>query len=428
MRMILLGLLLGASLARAEGGDPLRTRLDTNREVIQTYAQVYLEQHDYARTEALLASYLQQDRGDGSLWVLLGQSQIESNRFAQACHAFQTASEVFNKPEDKTYALYLFADCLNRGEMQAEAVRILTELSKKAGGVTDISSRALEMIRNGELKAGQPLPHYVESVRGVFRVSGAFGAGFDSNVLLLNENVAANVPVGKRGSFFVNPAAQAGYLGRLGGQTFDSRYLLSFTDYANSSASRFNALYQRVDFILGSGERRWGLFGDLLFMNRDQFRMYDWTGGFSWNQRRKISASEFFDLEVPVRYQEFPADSGGVPENNRNGGGFQVRGRYRRLTSEQTVFMAQLALDSQWTSGRNYRESQVMLPLYWTFRMPVLERLGLINSLQAEANGQWFWGSMYGRKDLLVRVGAGLIRKWGGGWSTSLDGSWIRNL
>ncbi len=340
----------------------------------------------------------------------------------------KSASEAFKQKNDQTYALYLFADCLNRGNMQNEAMRVLSEISKSAGGVADVASRTLEMFRTGELRQGQPLPPYVESTRGMLRVSAAFGVGYDTNVLLLDEVVAANVPAKNRGSLFLNPAAQVGYLGKLWGKNFDSRYLVSFTDYTSAETKSFNSLYQRADFLWGSGEQRWGVFGETLFLNRDPFRLYDWMGGVSWNQRRKLSRNEFFDLEIPIRYQAYPLDSDGLAANDRKGEGIQIRGRYRNMTSDHTMILAQVAIDTQVTSGSNYRETQLLLPFYWTFELPGLRSVGLVNSVQAEADGQWYWSSDVKRKDLNLRAGTGLIRRWGKGWNTTLDYTHYKNF
>ena len=404
----------------------LRTKQDTNREVIQTYAQVYLEQKDYARSEALLAAYLLKDSDDGALWVLLGQSQIESRQYSQACFAFKKANEVFRKKSDQNYALYLFADCLSRGGSFEAAVQILKQLSKESGG-DDSATLALDQIQAKTLKAGQALPPYTEKSRGQLRVSGGMGAGFDSNVLLVNENVVSNTPIANRGSFFLNPALQVGYLGKLWGQNFDSRYLASFTDYTNEVAKSYNSLYQRADFIYGSGPQRWGVFADALFMNRSPFQLYNATGGISWLNSRKLSKSETLDFEVPIRYQNYRIDNTGLPINVRTGFGGQFRMRYRSMQSDRSMFLAQAAVDTQVTSGTNYDETQLLLPVFWSFELPYLRNFGILNTLMGEVDGQWYWRSDVNRKEMSARIGTGMNRQFDR-IKVSLDYTYFKNV
>ena len=264
--------------------------------------------------------------------------------------------------------------------------------------------------------------------RGQLRVSAALGVGFDTNVLLVEEDVAQNTSVSDRGSFFLNPAAQVGYVGKAFGTVVDTRYVVSFTDYMSASAKSYNSLYQRADFIWGAGEQRWGVFGDVLFMNRSPFQLYDWTGGVVWIQNHKIDSKSAWDLEIPLRYQSFPLDANSGAVNDRTGEGLTVKVRYRSAINQAESWTVQANLDQQFAKGSNYQLTALSVPAFWALYLPFFRNFDLMNTFTAEIDTQYYWAASPNRRDMTLKGGLGLIRRFGTGWNTSLDYLFSKNL
>lgn len=407
-----------------------KTKLDTNREVVRTYARIYLEQKDFNRAETTLTEYLALESGDGNLWNLLGLTQMESKKYSQACYAFQKAVNTFTTAVDQIYAMYNFADCLNRGGRSSEARQVLFKLKERENGLSDSATSAIQLMDAGFVQPGTPLPPYRRHGRGQWRVAAAIGSGFDSNVLLVEENVANDTPVSDRGSFFLTPAAQVGYLGRAFNKNFDSRYLVSFTDYLSSNASQFNTLFNRLDFLLNSGDDRYGLFSDVIFMNRNPFQLYNYDIGFTWMRIRVLDDSRSFIFEVPIRYQKFLLDAAqSSADNDRTGGDIQGRMTYRVMYSDLESLSIQTIADLQYSTGKNYRLLSGKVPVLWATKFgPIFKHLGLINTFGAEVDYNWYFNNDFGRKDVFVKASLGLSKRWGEAWSAGIDYSYQKNL
>ena len=437
--LLLLTLLLIQSSAHA--ADPAPTREDTNREVIRTYANFYIEQKDYFTAESLLMNYLQtpgavpipktSDAKDASLWLTLGQAQLELKHYEPACFALKKAADLQKSPDEKRFALYSVADCLNRAGKQGLSIVVLNQLSQSDGSGSSAALasavNALNLMKKGRLKSGQALPVFARETRSPFRVSGAFGFGYQTNVLLIEDAVVSGVSPKDRGSFYANPAVQLGYLGKLWGDSFDSRYIASFTDYLNDAAKGYNSLYQRADFIWGSGNNRWGAFGDVLFLNRSPFQVYNWDGGLSYIHLLPVDDHHAWDFEIPLHYQKYPLDAALGADNVRDGVGVQLKARYRYMENDQRSFSARAILDQQFTSGKNYRQTGLSLPAIYTTDLPGTRKLHLIHNFSLEAAGQLYWESDVGRRDLGLRAATGIVRHFGA-WLGSLDYSYFKNV
>lgn len=427
MKLFLFFLILSTGL-QALAVETEKTKADTNREVVRTYAKVYLEAQAYEKADVMISEYLTRDPDDGNLWTLLGQTQIAEQKLAQACYSFQKASTLFTDIEDRLFANYNFADCLSRGGRGDEASLILKKSAAEEGDFTNASEHALGLMKAGVIRSGSSLPAYQKTARGRWRLSGAVGSGFDSNVLLVDEDVINNTSVSDRGSFFVTPALQAGYLGRAFGDAFDSRYLLSYTDYMNQSSRSFNSLYQRADFSFGSGPIRWGVFGDALFLNRNPFQLYDYEAGLSYMLIKQAGGDFALTYEIPVRYQKYFLDSTASSDNDRTGEGIQFKANARWIRSEFEQVGLQAIADVQYTKGKNYRLGSLDVPIVWIKDLSFFRAMGLLNTFSAELQGQYYFQSDTKRKDLLCRAGAGLIRALGTGWSLNGDFSYQKNL
>jgi hypothetical protein len=211
------------------------------------------------------------------------------------------------------------------------------------------------------------------------------------------------------------------------GQRFETRYLASFTDYLNSVTQSFNAFYQRADFLLGTTSANYGIYVDTYFLNRSNFSLYNWDAGLIWSRVLKASDSRVLILEAPLQYQKFINDPSLSSDNDRTGVNFKLRGTSRWLKGESEIFSVQLGLEGQYTSGMNYRNFGLNLPLQWIKPLPFLSKFGILNSFSLEGQAINFFQSSSGRKDLLMRGGAGLLKTFFSQWNASLFYSYQKN-
>lgn len=404
-----------------------RTRAQVNQEVIRTYLAIYLEQGDYIRAEDAISGYLflSKETDEGDLWFQLGQLQTLLGRHAEACHSYQMASGQLSLKKPRLQATYEYASCLNRLGRLQDSVEVLKKMATEEAPDANTASKVLELIDAGYLRKREEFPAYSEKLRGLWRLSSAMGSGYDTNVLLLAESVAEGTPASGRGGFFVTPSVQAGRVGRIWGERFDSRWMILSTTFLNSDVSSFNSLYSRGDFQVGSGPVRWGAFADVFFLNRDPFQLYGSTAGLSWTARKSLGHDSMTVFEVPLQYQTFPLDQG---DNRRNG--WDIKTKVKKLWWGRWFDSLSLQMigDAQWSEGRNYRLLGVSLPAGMTMRIPGFRWLGLLNTFSAETSLQYFLQSDLGRKDAFFRVGAGLSRSFGPDWIVSAEYSAQKNL
>ena len=405
-----------------------KTKADTNREVIRTYAKLYSEAGQYDRADELLWTYLNHEGEDYGLWVLLGQTQLQEKKWSQACYAFQKATTLTKNPQEHVYAEYGLADCMNQGGRTTEAKNILRQIIPEESGFSESAETSLAMMNNGRVVTGSPLPGFRLSPKGRWRVSGAIGSGFDTNVLLVEQDVADGVSTSDRGSFFISPGAQVSYSGKAWGNDFETRYLASYTDYLNKFAQPFNAFYQRADLSLGTGNTRYGFYADTYFLNKDAFQIYDYEVGVDWSRTLKSTSHYSLVFDVPLQYQKYLNAALSTPDNDRTGGDMKLRATNRWAIGDVELVVVQLSLDGQWTKGVNYHEAGFDLPIQWVKPLPFLRDWGIVNTFGFEAQGIDYFNSDTNRRDLMFRGGAGIVRTFWNTWPISLDYSYIQNV
>lgn len=414
-------------LSLAIAAEPEKTKTDTNREVVRTYSKVFNEANKFDQTDVLLTDYLNSEGGDMGLWLMLGQTQIKEKKFSQACYAFQKAATLSKTEQDHVFAEYSLADCMNEGGRPQDAKILLRKIVTEEIAFSDSAEVSLTLLNNGTILSGLPLPVYQTRTRGRFKISAAITSGFDTNVLLLEEDVANGVAIGDRGSFFISPGAQLSYSGKAWGNAYETRYIAAFTDYTNQAAKSFNSFYQRADLVLPKGKNRYGLFVDTYFLNKSTFSIYDWESGLSYGTSL-ISASEYsLTLDVPVQYQKYATDSSSLPENDRTGADVKVRATSRWAKGDAELISVQLGLDGQATKGSNYNQIGFDAPIQWVKPLPYIKNWGITNTFSAEAVGSDYYSSATKRRDVLFRVGAGAIKTFAKSWNTSLDYNYQKN-
>lgn len=427
--LLVLGVLSASfSFAEEEVKEVVKTKADTNREVAITYAQIYLEQKLYDEAETALLLSLKNDGENGTVLNFLGLVQLQQKNYSQACYSFQTASIVFQEVQNRIYSLYNLADCLHQGGRRQEAINVLKDLAKKEEGISNSAEKTLELIEAGVISSREPLPPYRKRSRGQYRLTGAISGGFDTNVLLVEEDVAAGYSLSDRGSFYYTPSIQFGYLGRFLGRNLDLRLVSAYTSYVATNSTGYNNLYNRLDMYFGSGNVRWDLFGDVIFLNNSgSFAVYNYDVGVMWQQTRKTASNETITLEVPVKYQKFVLSAGTSTDNDRSGGDVQMKLGYRRMNSEQEYFSISGMLDNQYAIGKNYRLSGITIPFTKAIELPFFSSLGFLNTFSGELGGQLYWQSELNRRDWWFKAGTGISKTLWESWYFSVDFYFFRN-
>ncbi len=426
-RVLVCAVLLLSSTADAQEAD--RTREDVNREVILTYSKVYLEQRDFERAEQVIVDYIasENDR-DGRILFQLGEVQLEQKKFADACNSYSAAVKAL-KGADQIYAQYGLANCYFRGGRAEDARRLLSRITKDASVHTDSVDQAVEWIKSGQIRPGDSLPPYRTRSRGEsFRMAGSLLTGYDTNVLLVEDDVAAGASPADIASPFVNPSLFAAYQARIFGKQLEARTYHTYTHYTNPAVNSFNSLYSRLDLAFGSGAVRWTLFGDAFLLNRTSFNLYSWEGGLMWSLFREDQSSRTTLIEVPLQYQKFVLAEGIDAVNDRTGGDLKVKFYRRWFKNDGENLLLGALLDFQYSNGANYRMAGFSLPASGAVSLPLFRSLGLLNTFSLELRGQYFPESDTGRRDLWGRFSAGLSRSIGSRWSLALDFSGQKNI
>ena len=423
--LVLIALLpFGFSWAQA----PEKTKTDTNREVIRTYVKVYNELGQYQQSDDLITGYVSKDDTDGSLWILLGQTQILEKKFSQACYAFQKAATLTKNKKEVAFAEYSLADCLNQGGKTEDSKTLLRKVANEEKDFSDSAGNTLSMLNSGTILSGSAFPAYQNRTPGKWRVSAAMGSGFDTNVLLVEEDAASGIAVSDRGSFFISPGAQVSYAGHALGQDFESRYIASYTDYLNTVAQPFNSFYQRADLVVGKGLTHYGLFVDTYFLNKNSFSIYDWEAGVSWSRILMSSLTHSLTVDVPIQFQNYASDATLGSENDRTGGDLKIRATSRWIRGDAELITVQAGLDGQYTKGINYHQFGFDIPVQWVKPLPWIKDLGILNTFSLEAQGISYFQSETSRRDILFRAGAGALKTFFQSWNASLDYSFQQNV
>ncbi len=382
------------------------TRADTNREVIRTYADFDLEAKNYSSAEIVLSKYLAREDQDGILWNMLGLAQVAQQKFAQGCFAFQKAASLLPKGEDRSNALYNYADCLVQGQHLQEGVQVLNRLISEGGQGKTCAEVALDKINQHQIGAGQSLPPYSVNSRGHLRVSGALGFGFDTNVLLLDD-LSVNGGVSGQSSAYVSPALQASYWGTLFRERFDSRIMASFTDYLSAAESSYNLAYERIDFLIGSGSFRAGIIQEISYLNRDPFQLYFLNGGVNFQKKMRVDSVTEWDFELPIKYQSYAIDQTADPANVRTGVDVVAKVQWLKIFGSQTRVSSQVNGEGTFTSGDNYK----LLGVDWPTQVLVpLLPFELLNTFAFDLGYSDYWKNTQGRHDVNYKVGLGVIK------------------
>ena len=399
------------SLSQAWADEPpTRTKADTNREVIRTYAEIYLEAKNYELAEKTLAQYLATEDQDPVLWNLMGITQIAQKKYAQGCFGFKKAAELFPVGEDKANSLYGFADCLMQGGKLEDSKQVLKAMVEQGGPGKVAAESALEKIKDKEIIAGKSLPPFEWQKRGRLHAAAALTAGYDTNVLLVDDITASTGTVSNQGSAFITPTLQMGYWGNIFNQRYDTRFIASFTDYLSQSAKSYNLMYERLDFMVGSSDVRVGVIQEMAFINRDPFQLYFVNAGLMAQKRKRRTQTEEIDFELPVEYRYYYFDRTALPENVRTGIEVGAKIQYLRIYNDDIRFSSSLGVKSDFSTGRNYRLLDVSWPTSVLLPLPGFKALGLTNSFGFELGGQDYFQSDVSRRDWDLKLGAGLMR------------------
>ena len=133
-------------------------------------------------------------------------------------------------------------------------------------------------------------------------------------------------------------------------------------------------------------------------------------------------------LEIPVQYQKYISSTTEGTDNDRTGGDVKLKATSKWMNEDSGSLTVQANLDGQYTSGKNYRQVGLDLPVTWATRVPYFRDLGLMNAFSFQATGQLYLQDDVKRRDVLLRVGTGLSRPIVTGWNASLDYNYLKNI
>ena len=245
--------------------------------------------------------------------------------------------------------------------------------------------------------------------------------------MLIEEVISNGISIRDRGSYYYTPALQLGYLGKKFGTLIDGRLISAYTGYTNPMTRTFNNFYNRMDIFFGKGAVRWSLFADLVMLNTAGLKPYNYDIGVMWQLISKSGPNEYWTYEIPIRFQKFILTSGTLSDNDRTGGDLQLRTSYRNQWTESSFISVTGMLDNQFTLGKNYRLTGFSVPATLGFALPGLEETGLINTINAELGGQFYWQSSTNRQDNWYKGGLGLMAPFMKDWNFSLDYYYFHN-
>lgn len=406
-----------------------QTKQDTNREIVRTYAQAYLEANDSLSAERAITEYITQDDQDPVLWNYLGLSQMSQKKYEQACYAFQKASQVAKSIQSQEVSAYEYslADCFLRSGNINNARVTLRVIQARVDEGENSATRALVALQENQVTPQTGLPTYQKASRSRFRLSGTFGVGYDSNVILLDDATVSLQPNIKTGSWWLNPGLQLGYTGSLFQQRLDSRMITTYTNYLESAAKNYNLFFERSDHMLGDYAFRYGVFQELAFLAPGSFDLFFVSGGASFQKRKLVEPTIEWLFELPVRYRYFKADELRSTDDRLGGVQISFKGQYQRVFKDQSRWLSQAVLSANLMQGKNYRSLGLRLPQYFETFLPGFSHLNLKNTFSFELEGQTYFQSVTKRNDLIIHPGAGVYTVVGQGLRLGLDYSFQMN-
>jgi len=237
---------------------------ETNRKIVHTYIEHYLEQGDLETAKEKLEEHLDQDRQDAKSWSALGHIYLREDELSKAEDAFRQAA-ITAEDDNRGKYLYYYADVLNRQGKSKEAKLKLLE----AKDYSEMSAHADTALQT--MEPNQPLPSLVKRpdkietkvvkakvkkkrarpVDSNFEAMLGLETGYDSNVLLLSDETLDSLARSTTESVTLGFTAAAGYSWILEKWKFNVKGDTRFNWYPNEKASNFNELTPR----LGMGGR-----------------------------------------------------------------------------------------------------------------------------------------------------------------------------
>jgi Tfp pilus assembly protein PilF len=410
------------SLVSALAQPVAKTRVDVNREVTQTYASIYFEVGDYVRAERLLTEQVQIDPTDGVSWNLLGLAQLERGSLTQALYSFKQAV-LHASGETKRTALYNIADVQSRGKKEDAARQTLNRLLR-VEGAEQAARHALK-----EMRTGRPLPPYEDDQRKRQSLSGTFGSGYDSNVLLFSESTLQPSDITQGGSAYLSPSLQYARIDSVGKRDLETRALASYTQYLDQASQSFNSLFGRIEGQFGSVADEHLGYHDAVGMSLDAtalnlngaLGLFNAVGGLRYRAILRSERTWEWWFEAPLRYQYFRGEVAG--EDIRSGPGAQVAIGQRRVIGPMVLF-AKVLGDTVLTTGDNFRAWSIGLPV--TVAFP-LTNLGLALQLGGDVLFTDYYKNSSDRADTSYGGFFGVSRAFWGGIQAMLEYRFRRN-
>ncbi len=392
----------------------------TNREIIQTFVNYHLSQKEFSEAEEKLVNHLNIDSKDSERWNLLGLVRVEMKKYKEADEAFEEAANTA-PPEVKCVYYYNHAAALSKLDRQAE-VETLLKKAMADDRVRDSARAALDAVRNGQ----EPPPLRL-IYPGQFSFGTSLMAGYDSNVQLIAINTLDSISRSDTASYVVIPSVRAGYKKDFYNGLMDASTNFTYSYYTNSETSKFNSVlgalqarwipdYGRKPFVWGVNTKV-----NLIFLNTDGYKFYNWNQGFGLEAEWTHSANSKTTFEIPLRLQRF--DDVGDSNNFRTGVAVGAKGSHRfRLKASQ--MSAGLEVERVWTRGGNYKSYQYTVPVSWA------RGLGRnwIGSASLRAGQVFYIESATNRRDTSLNPTLAVNKIFTSAFTTSISYSYTRNI
>ena len=334
----------------------------TDRKVVMTFAQAYVDQQNSQTAIALLQEYLSRDSKYLEGWDYLAKIHLRQGQPEKAAMAYSQAAQ--NAPPEQSSS-YKYQ------QASAEAQAGLVEKAKESlmGAardpyISDSASSALATLRSGET-----LPEIVRGHPAVWKSTGSIKAGYDDNVLLFSDSVLATVRQTDAASAKIAPTVEIGTQKEIGLGQITSALNFAGQFYSSEPAKAYNSL----SFAFSAGLIRptvgvLGLqhsFDNVLkgsLTDGNSYQFYSWEDAITWKGERTLSGDQKIEWSGGVRYQNFRQTAAALSADNRSGLSVKPAVTWKSSFGA-TGFSLGTYFERLYAQGDNYKSDTFALPL-----------------------------------------------------------------
>ena len=255
----------------------------TNREVARFAAGVQVERGDYDQAASVLEAHVAEDPQDGAAWRMLALIQERRGRIAESRAALNRALAMAGAAERQSLETLLTP--------------------------TSTSSTA------SDPRSPDPRP---------WRLVATLDAGYDSNVILLNDATRSGSTDSGESSPYSSPSLRGGWNWNDRERESKLEASTAFTSYTKATARTFNSLYSTATFETRERNRgRWsqgfGVDLDTSFLNSNGFGFFNWGAFPTWTPQWKHPGGSLTTFRWAAGYRKFHTETGDALSSDRSG-------------------------------------------------------------------------------------------------------------